>query len=216
VYCLQFRGEWLITGSRDKTIRIWRLSPVDLQGNVGKTRLMRTVLEAHAGSVLSLDFEIAAAGDDAEEVEGRKPKDKAQKGMIVTGSSDMTAGIWDVDFPTSDESKSKKPRVERIGILRGHIGGVLDVCLGKRHIVTCSKDASIRVFDRASLQHLRTIGGHDGPVNCLSLNPDREIGQVVSASGDGSWVIWDLGTGEQILRGGGDGRGLACVVWEVG
>jgi WD40 repeat protein len=87
--------------------------------------------------------------------------------------------------------------------------------MGTRHYVTCSKDATIRIYDRDDYHFLRSIAAHEGPVNCLARNPNREVEQVVSASGDGTWVIWDLETGEAVRNGGGDGRGLACVVWEV-
>ena len=39
---------------------------------------------------------------------------------------------------------------------------------------------------------------------------------MVSASGDAYWIVWDMSTGQELRRGGGDARGLACVVWKVG
>jgi F-box and WD-40 domain protein 1/11 len=224
VYCLQSSGRWMITGSRDRTVRLWRLAEIDEHGAIGETELLCVVSDAHGGSVLSLDFEVEAEDEDGK---GR--------GKMITGSSDTTAGVWRINWGDNGpgplpreshlasgtgDSKQKQgnvdqPSVERIGTLRGHTGGVLDVLMGTRHYVTCSKDATIRIYDRDDYHFLRSIAAHEGPVNCLARNPNREVEQVVSASGDGTWVIWDLETGEAVRNGGGDGRGLACVVWEV-
>ena len=52
-------------------------------------------------------------------------------GTLVSGSSDLTAGVWRVVFPDSTTVE-----VERIGTLQGHTGGVLDVSLGRTRIAT--------------------------------------------------------------------------------
>lgn len=227
VYCLQSSGRWMITGSRDRTVRLWRLAEIDEHGAIGETELLCVVSDAHGGSVLSLDFEVEAGDEDGGDGKGR--------GKMITGSSDTTAGVWRINWgddgrgtlsrgsdsvsgtggSTQKQANVDQPSVERIGTLRGHTGGVLDVLMGARHYVTCSKDATIRIYDRDDYSFLRSIAAHEGPVNCLARNPDREVEQVVSASGDGTWVVWGLETGEAVRNGGGDGRGLACVVWEV-
>ena len=47
------------------------------------------------------------------------------------------------------------------------------------------------------------------------MNPCSPSGseQLVSASGDGQFVIWDVLGGVEVQRGAGNGRGLACVSW---
>ena len=62
IYSLQYNSQYLVSGSRDRTIRIWDLIT---------RRLLRPPLAAHAGSVLCLQFE-----SDPEE------------DLIVSGSSD--------------------------------------------------------------------------------------------------------------------------------
>lgn len=81
-----------------------------------------------------------------------------------------------------------------------------------------SKDTTIRIYDRESHAHLFTYDLHTGPVNCLAIGATGlgEAEQVVSASGDGYWIIWDMISGKEVRRGGGDGRGLACIAWEAG
>ena len=57
----------------------------------------------------------------------------------------------------------------------------------------------------------RTLQGHEGPVNALGL----ERGRVVSASGDGKMMLWDVERGERMRVFEGHDRGLACIEFKV-
>ena len=115
---------------------------------------------------------------------------------MVTGSSDMTLVIWDV-------ANDYQP----INRLRNHSAGVLDVCFDSKHIVSCSKDTTICVWDRESGQVLRTLTGHRGPVNAVQLRDEL----LVSASGDGIAKLWNLLSGSCAKEFSSEFRGLACV-----
>ena len=81
-----------------------------------------------------------------------------------------------------------------------------------------SKDTTIRIYDRESLTYLHDITGHTMPINALAVEPtlSENVDHLASASSDGNWIVWDMNTGEEIRRGTGDGRGLACITWAVG
>lgn len=81
-----------------------------------ETRLVRTIDRAHDGSVLSVDFEMDDTGCN---------------GVLVTGSSDMTACVWSVDVESGEEIEVKK-----VATLRGHTGGVLGIALSRVRIAT--------------------------------------------------------------------------------
>ncbi|PTB35803.1 hypothetical protein M441DRAFT_31684 [Trichoderma asperellum CBS 433.97] len=68
VYTLQFDANYLVSGSRDRTMRIW---------NIHTRRLIRPPLTGHSGSVLCLQFD----ADPAEDI-------------LVSGSSDSNIFIW--------------------------------------------------------------------------------------------------------------------------
>ena len=72
------------------------------------------------------------------------------------------------------------------------------------------------MYDRETYAHVSSLVGHQGPVNCLAMNPDASLEQMISVSSDGFFVVWDLNTAQELYRGAGDGRGLACVAWKVG
>ena len=115
---------------------------------------------------------------------------------MVTGSSDCSLIVWDV--------KDDYRPVQR---LVNHRAGVLDVCFDDKHIISCSKDTRISVWDRKTLTLVRTLVGHHGPVNAVQLRGDL----VVSASGDGIAKLWNLTSGLCVKEFPSKDRGLACV-----
>jgi F-box and WD-40 domain protein 1/11 len=83
----------------------------------------------------------------------------------------------------------------------------LDVCLDDKHIISCSKDSCIIVWDRATGKQIRTLHGHRGPVNAVQLRGNL----LVSASGDGVAKLWNLDSGVAIKDFPSEDRGLAAV-----
>lgn len=63
------------------------------------------------------------------------------------------------------------------------------------------------MWDRATLQLRATLAGHEGPVNAVGLQAPH----VVSASGDGRMILWDVYSGARIRTFEGHERGLACI-----
>lgn len=111
VYALKFIGNLLITGSRDKTIRFWRLPPLSKSGYGSKC--VKIIDDAHEGSVLAIDFELDDSGKG--------------KGEMITGSSDSTAKVWAFTWAQGEV----EVEVGCLGRLTGHQGGVLDVKMTK-------------------------------------------------------------------------------------
>jgi F-box and WD-40 domain protein 1/11 len=122
---------------------------------------------------------------------------------MVSGSSDCSIVVWNLF--------ANGRRAEVSTVLRGHMGGVLDLRIDDKHIVSCSKDTLIRVWDRNTLEPLTIFEGHQGPVNSVGLQSNR----VVSASGDGKVMMWDITTGEHLKTFEGHDRGLACIEFKV-
>ncbi|KAI8947366.1 hypothetical protein F4801DRAFT_582478 [Xylaria longipes] len=213
IYSLQYNSEYLVSGSRDRTLRIW---------NLHSRRLVRPPLTGHNGSVLCLQFD-----SDPEE------------DLIVSGSSDSDVILW--RFSTGEILQRLK---------RAHRESVLNVKFDKRILVTCSKDKTIKIFNRQPLRpgdvgyhsdsqavspvpvNLRNYGYDDSPLNQQAITPpytmiacleghgaavnavqiyDKEI---VSASGDRNIRLWDWPN--QIVKRTfiGHGKGIACVQYD--
>ena len=124
VYCLEFDSSRIITGSRDRTIKVWSL----------KTGKCLATFVGHRGSVLCLKFDRDwdVLDESAGDVDPRAPR----KGFMVSGSSDSTVCVWDLYahyLPGEDE-----PRItaEVRAILHAHSGGVLDLRIDQQWIVS--------------------------------------------------------------------------------
>ncbi|KAL3428129.1 WD domain-containing protein [Phlyctema vagabunda] len=213
IYTIQHSGKFLVSGSRDKTIRIW---------NLDTQRLVQAPLTGHTGSVLCLQFD----ADPEEDI-------------IVSGSSDATVCIW--KFSTGQ-------LVQRLK--KAHYESVLNVKFDKNVLVTCSKDKTIKVFNRHPLRpgdrgypgmgqpfnpvptYLNNYGfnptptaglavkpaysmiarldGHGAAVNAVQILDD----QVVSASGDRTIKIWNWPEQACVRTLLGHTKGIACVQYD--
>jgi len=208
VYCCQFDENKAITGSRDRTIRVWDLKTYECLKVYGGPNHRPTSntpppLDERAERVVSNPSMNGTAAGNQRYVVPSDYHDASilclqyDSEIMVTGSSDYTCIVWDV---TGDEYTP-------IRRLRGHEAGVLDVCLDDKYIISCSKDAMIKVWDRKTGNCLRTLKGHRGPVNAVQLRGNF----LVSASGDGVAKLWNLETGVSIKDFPSEDRGLAAV-----
>ena len=187
---------------------------------MGNNVLVKKISDAHEGSVIALAVEANEEG-----------------ATVISGSSDGTAVVWDIQWRPiiegsggdkgsgGDEGDEQAPsprwKVEasRKKTLRGHTAAVLDVALAKDFIITCSKDTTIRIYNRHDYSLCRAIVGlHSQPVNCLALHPDPNIPEFISASGDGYWIRGPIQQPTHYTRHGkgtseGHSHALACVAW---
>lgn len=205
VYCVQFDEHKIITGSRDRTIRVWDTHTFQCIRKIGPP--------SHAASSASVsDATLHPPGafyiqntSSTDPSCGLAPLDYHDASILclqfddeimVTGSSDHTAIIWSI-----------RENYRPICRLRGHTAGVLDVCIDELYIVTCSKDTTICVWDRASGELTKKLTGHRGPVNAVQMRGNL----LASASGDGMAKLWNLTEGLCVKEFSSRDRGLACV-----
>ncbi|KAF9699931.1 hypothetical protein EKO04_001493 [Ascochyta lentis] len=215
VYTIQYSGKYLVSGSRDRSIRIW---------NLDTQRLIHPPLLGHSASVLCLQFD-----------------ERPEHDLVVSGGSDCRVILW--QFSTGRMIKE---------IEKAHSESVLNLRFDDRYLVTCSKDKSIKVWNRREMlptddtypssttksaarfpeyiinmqqhvenQHLHftplrpynlvmTLEGHGAAVNAIQILD----GQIVSASGDRSVKVWDVRTGACIRTFQGHSKGIACVQFD--
>ncbi|GME76207.1 unnamed protein product [Ambrosiozyma monospora] len=170
VLCCQYdNGKLLMTGSYDKTIKIW---------NVETGELIRT-LRGHTRGVKTLAFDeqklISGGFDNTIKVwnyrtgdcistytgheEGVTTVDFHDK-VIVSGSADHTVKVWHVETRTCYT-------------LRGHNGWVTCVKMDPKSgtIFSASEDSTIRIWDLETNKCLKTLGG---------IESNGHIGQIQS------------------------------------
>lgn len=198
IYCLQFDAKRVVSGSRDRHLRVWDI----------ESRECVMCLSGHTGSVLCLQFD-------------------GKTDTVVTGSSDTTIMTWDLlrgerthvyeghQAPVLnvrfDEnyvvscSKDKtikiwaRSEVSRhphtcIRTLRGHRAAVNAVQFVGKTVVSASGDRTIKIWDLDSGDCLRSIEGHERGIACIVF--DGRF--ITSGSSDLSIRIHDAHTGSHV------------------
>ena len=222
VYTIQYSGNYLVSGSRDRTLRIWSL---DTQ------RLIRKPLSGHNGSVLCLQFDASEAEDII--VSGSSDTDviiwqfstgkmikklqhahaesvlnlKFDRRFLVTCSKDKTIKIWsrhelkpgDRDYPVKGLPEGGKCPTYIVDLTNLHTPLDIDAHLTTKQKQTLPKYSA-----------LMTIDSHGAAVNAVHIYQD----QLVSASGDRSLKVWDIHSGVRNAICIGHTKGIACVQYD--
>ncbi|KAL2867074.1 WD40-repeat-containing domain protein [Aspergillus lucknowensis] len=213
VYCVQFDEDKIITGSRDRTIRVWdarypwpcRKIIGPPPGDVSNSGPVHNPEQQSSGKspFLTIRPPPTRSAEIVDLMERPAEYHSASilclqydNEIMVTGSSDFSCIVWDM-----------KNDYRPIRRLEGHTAGVLDICFDDRHIVSCSKDHTICVWDRHTGALVKQLLGHRGPVNAVQLRGDL----LVSASGDGVAKLWNISSGQCVKEFSSKDRGLACV-----
>ena len=110
--------DWLLSGSRDRTLRLWTLNGV-------RPKVVKIFHGGHEGSILS-----HCVLRTSDETEGTGGGHRGRESLVaISGGSDGRVCLWDI------EDGEGTPRV----VVNAHSDSVLCVRGNTRHIVTCSK-----------------------------------------------------------------------------
>ena len=222
VYTIQYIGNYLVSGSRDRTLRIWDLET---------QRLVREPLTGHTGSVLCLQFDnrpnediIISGSSDTDVIIWRFSTGEMLKKItqahresvlnlkfderfLVTCSKDKTIKIWsrhelqpgDADYPVKGVSGG--------GICPSYILDLRD-CGGSQNIenyFTPEQRKPLKPYTPLML-----IASHAAAVNAIHIYEDH----LVSASGDRAVKVFNIRTGECVATCKGHTKGIACVQYD--
>ncbi|KAI8141160.1 WD40-repeat-containing domain protein [Fennellomyces sp. T-0311] len=195
----------IVTGSRDSTLRVWRLPNLDrdetfhgvgvnpwyMHTLTGHNHSVRA-LAAHGNRLVSGSYDRAVCVWDVEEglllhrMEGHSQKVYAvvidpERQRCMSGSMDSTVRIWDMEHGHC------------LKVLEGHSILVGLLGLTPNYLVSAAADASLRVWspDNGGCQHV--LSGHRGAITCFQHNDEK----VISGS-EGGLKMWDIKTGRHI------------------
>lgn len=159
----------IITGSRDSTLRIWKLPKAtdlsfiqsDADADAEENPYFVRQLAGHQHSVRA----IAAHAD-----------------TLVSGSYDCSVRVWKISTG------------ETVHRLQGHAQKVYSVVLdtARNRCISGSMDYLVKIWSLETGSALYTLEGHSSLVGLLDLNCDR----LVSAAADSTLRIWDPENGQ--------------------
>ena len=190
-------GRHAVSGSADKTIRIWHSAEWE---SVGQTVELDT--EVYALSVLDEEYFAAGCKDGSVRIislnSGETVKSfDAHRGYVravrrlskerilsAGGGGSLKVWVWEQE--------------KLIREMTRHLGGVLalDVSADSTRAVSGGRDGSVHVWDLETGDALAKIDAHRGWVEAVAFGEGNE--QVFSAGRDGVVVEWDLDAGEEV------------------
>ncbi|XP_035697367.1 F-box/WD repeat-containing protein 7-like [Branchiostoma floridae] len=191
VQCLALDKRRLMTGSMDRTVRVW---------DIRSGRSIRK-LYGHKGGIRSIHFnqtkictgswDMSIMVWDIVQFErlavltghrGAVSCLQCNQHFLVSGSHDSTMMVWSLDS------------FEWLNVIEGHTQAVTCLQLIGRCVVSGSMDMTLRLSDIHTSECLQQYHGHQAPVLCLTVQKRL----LLSGSADGQLHFWDLYTAEPL------------------
>jgi len=177
-------GRWLVTGSKDRTARVW------VPGGPSGWRCV-AICEGHAEAVGAVVF--------------AKKMEPGQGRFLVTASQDRTVKMWDLSSINEEELEDDedfepiKPRsLATLPIAEKDINA-LDLAPNDRFLVSGSQDKLVKIFEvdyaagatpQGSIKHIGTCKGHRRGVWTVKFSRNDRI--VASGAADRTIKLWSL------------------------
>ena len=183
--CVSQREGKIISGSDDKTVRVWGMNGYELAICRGIEAPVKSVCATKDAKIVSgsWDGTMSLWNIQGMELLRWKGHEKTvcslcvtKDGTMVSGSFDETVRVWN-------------KMGESLAMCKGHEGPVLSVYITNDcKIVSGSADGTVRVWNMKG-KELAVCEGHRGWVISVYVSND---GKIVSVSVDGTVRVWDM------------------------
>lgn len=180
VWALQYVGNTLVSGSIDRTVRVWNI----------KKRKCTHIFKGHTSTVRCLQIVEPVM------VNGRL---EPSQPLIVTGSRDFSIRVW--NLPNVDDIEDNATPYIGEGpnpwfkfLLVGHTNSVRSIAAHGNTLVSGSYDNTVAVWNLATGRMVHRMEGHTSNVYAVVIDPIRQ--QCMSGSMDSTIYVWDLITGD--------------------
>lgn len=202
------RQPLIITGSRDSTLRVWKLPrsedapfiqdendndaddcPYFVRTLTGHQHSVRAIA-AHGDTLVSGSYDCTvrvwkvSTGETVRRLQGHTQKVYSvvldhERNRCISGSMDNMVRIWSLDTGAP------------IYALEGHTSlvGLLD--LNCDRLVSAAADSTLRIWDPDNGQCKATLSAHTGAITCF-----QHDGQKVISGSDRTLKLWNIKTGE--------------------
>jgi len=128
------------------------------------------------------------------------------KKLASGGSNDRTVNVWDLS-PGYANAKLEQT-------IENHADWIFGVAFSPdgKHLLTCSRDKTAKVWDLAAKESVLTFPEHQNPVYGVAVKPDGKLG--VSVGEDNQIRFWTTtGEGKQVRVAGGHGKAIFRVLY---
>ncbi|KAJ2394866.1 SCF ubiquitin ligase complex subunit cdc4, partial [Coemansia sp. RSA 2603] len=204
----------IITGSRDTTLRVWRLPspkkdqpfhsqrPGAVAARGGSSQQQTPVPQPMPPAASS-----AIVGSETEDTQMEMvivdDDDTPGESVSATQSAGSSAQSMTSTPLRQKPASGSGPRINPyfVRTFEGHSDSVRAVAGYGNMVVSGSYDCSIRVWDLKSGMEVHKLEGHTSKVYTIVLDPDQHL--IFSGSMDGTIRVWNWDTGNclRILRG---------------
>ncbi|GBG33195.1 F-box/WD repeat-containing protein 7 [Hondaea fermentalgiana] len=183
-----FDGNEIISGSEDKTVRVW--------DKISGRETLRIDAGARVWSVAAHEnLLVAGLKDKTVRIFDRASGRCRPRHDLVEATEDVYAVAIDAQRMVSGSGNKVRvyavPSFQLVRVIEGHTRWVNSVALEGDRIVSGSADNTVRLWDARSGALLHVLQGHSDFVNSVSL-----VGsEIVTGSWDRSVRIWEADTG---------------------
>ncbi|SNX87295.1 uncharacterized protein MEPE_06005 [Melanopsichium pennsylvanicum] len=159
-----FDSNWIVTGSKDATVRVWRRSDISAPSSASdpappSPRLVAWRKFSHTGPVNAVDL---------------------QGNQVVSASGEGSMYLWDLDSG------------EKLHTFTGHSKGLACIVFKGDTLVSGSNDQTIRIWNTKSGKCTHVLREHHMLVRTVAF--DQVRGLVVSGGYDRLVKIWHIST----------------------
>ncbi|MCT7961418.1 serine/threonine protein kinase [Laspinema sp. D1] len=190
-------GETLVSGSRDKTIKIWNLKTEKLLNTLtGHDLWVRSV-------AISLDGQTLVSGSYDNTIKIWNLK----SGKLLNSLTGHRDAIWSIAISPDGQTLVSGSQDDTIKVWNLKTGELLNSLLANSNgvaaigispdgntLVSGGLDNSIKILDLETGQLLNILNGHGNEVAAIAISPDGQT--LVSGSNDKTIKIWSLKTGK--------------------
>jgi WD40 repeat protein/serine/threonine protein kinase len=222
-------GRFAISGSRDKTVRLWALATGEclrtFKGHEGSVTCVAVTPDRHlvvsGGRDNTLRLWALATGECLKTFTGHEDyvmsvAITSDGRFAVSGSSDKTLRLWSLktddhlqlfeglSLPIEDAYKSAELATNKsLRTFRGHKWDVdaVAVTLDGSFAISGSHDNNLRLWNLATGRCLQLFKGHEDYVTAVAVTPEGRF--AISGSRDKTLRLWSLKTGKclRVFRG---------------
>lgn len=184
--CCESGNNTLISGSHDKTLKIWNMNTGQCQFTMRGHNNWISAIDCNSTVIVSAAWDSTVKCWDLEThhlTQSLQFNDivfalNLSQEHLALGMKSHSLELWDL------------PRTAQVLSFLGHLKAVNAVKMQEQVIVSASSDKLVKVWDCRSGECVGSLNGHKNKVFCIDF--DSRLMKIVSGGYDKSVLVWDM------------------------